>query len=140
MAPEQREALDRFLVYERMADAGEGLHEYDQINDDLVDLARAYLDEHPADDDVPVDEKWLHSVVTRPTRGGFEFGNQIRIVGNDEIGYSLYLHDVMEMRNPTRGDVRLLCKALKIPMNDPEWKCPLCGSGEKGKLHGVGIC
>lgn len=91
-------------------------------------LARAYLAEHPADDDLPVDEAWLLSV------GFIESGfRRLDLQPWGGLGRSLNWTDpsfndawegevVMDFKRlpkpiKTRGDLRLLALALGIELH-----------------------
>lgn len=95
-------------------------------------LARAYLAQHPADDAEPVTEEWLASSINSGELKGrhavglgyyFEgFGVQVRVYRVREMLYTDILQDddnIAIGKIKTRGDLRLLCRALQIPLKEP---------------------
>ncbi len=97
---------------------------WSQDEQNLWTLAQAYLAEHPADDGETVTEEWLPI-------------SAMGIAGTKRLGYIVASRDDLELeivylpqcgplppaisigsrvviRNPTRGDVRRLCNALRI--------------------------
>ena len=97
--------------------------------DDLLTLADAYLAEHPADGETPVDEAWLRSV-------GFELVDidnpeQMIVASIETDGYSLnYFNDGTAsvgahgcwldvwLPCPARGDIRNLARCLGIELRE----------------------
>ena len=97
-------------------------------------LAKAYLADHPADDDEPVTEEWLCSVGAKkddvsvffpsPIQGvpAIEFSKEQAWLTNEDYAG-------VEIKLKTRGDVRRLCAALGIEMKSvcqvpPKgWRC-----------------
>lgn len=103
-------------------------------------LAHLYLAEHPADDDEPADIDWLCDSGAKSSTDGLalilkgDAGPEIvcgvnRRSGEDYVG-SLGLYwsyhgtspkvslSYLIDDDPTRGDVRQLCRGLKIPPTD----------------------
>lgn len=91
---------------------------------DALELANAYLAEHPADEDEPVTEEWLRAIgfnddkefpgyVILLTECGY-----IECIGFDGgVEWMLFGNEL----NPgpqTRGQVRLLCRALGIELKE----------------------
>lgn len=77
-----------------------------------VMLAKAYLTEHLLDDDEPVTEEWLETI-------GFDHGYldaDYWVIECRKLALRLNSYPVKE--NPTRGDVRRLCKALGIELKE----------------------
>lgn len=92
-------------------------------------LSEAYLAEHPADDGEPVTEEWLKSTIGWiPVDGGTDgyIGvDKIIFCKGSENVYSAWLqtsnhyYDMRRIvRVYTRGDVRLLCRALGITLKE----------------------
>ena len=81
---------------------------------DLFVLAQAYIAEHPADDDEPVTDEWLDSV--------FGTDDSLCTEWHDEWGEKITWLDkfgLVSIPMPkTRGDVRRLCRALGIELNE----------------------
>ena len=85
-------------------------------------LAKAYLAEHPADDEEPVTGDWLLSIGFEPDATHLV----LRRFGPDENGkiqvYLLdrrwLLHGTRIKMLCTRGDVRRLCAALRVPLKE----------------------
>ena len=88
----------------------------------LLAIGTAYLAEHPADSDEPIDEAWLRAV-------GFEswtefskadlaiddcvrWAAEYRVISLIDAG-----RDLPHLK--TRGSVRLLCRALGIELKEP---------------------
>ena len=112
-----------------LSEAAERLREYnasssyspDPYNDgseldvDRMVLADAYLDFHPPDSDVPIDEEWLR-IACRKCPGGISTlrvgASQIVVVIRRLVGVS--------KRFETRGDVRQLFRALGIELTETE--------------------
>ncbi len=102
--------------------------------DDAVEVCKAYLLEHPQDDEEPVTEEWLVSVGAKKTGMGGKCAFWLDEKGRDrcmvvEIGKGssvvlLILIDGEKGKQPfyllpetkTRGDVRRLCKALGVEL------------------------
>lgn len=87
-----------------------------------IKLAYAYLAEHPADDELAVDEAWLRSVGFSDTKwdGEVELGRLYAHCGTT-IALSLcgeYSDESVALPCKTRGDVRRLCKALGIELKE----------------------
>lgn len=86
-------------------------------------LAVAYLAEHPADDDEPLTDESLRAI-------GFELdkdapswavviGKKPHRVRITFAGQPCLRIEEMEIKvNPTRGDIRLLCRALGIELKE----------------------
>lgn len=102
--------------------------------DDCEDLANAYLAEHPADDEMPVDVAWLelvgfnnygtatHTSPKDRADGKTELCIEVHATGrkitsvcetHTEVCYYAGVPDVS-----TRGDVRRLARALKIDLKE----------------------
>jgi hypothetical protein len=110
-------------------------------HDLVIDLARAYLAEHPADDGEAVTVEWLRNVgfksppsnpqcpfmfLESPYDDVLKIAAYISVSGRDipfgEIG--LEVNDIEikthhEGKRATRGDVRLLAKVLGIELKEP---------------------
>lgn len=107
-------------------------------------LARAFLEEHPADDETPVDEEWLRSVGFLPNGDDLsEFARKIWSKGDTEdygdkpamhflwsiVDHSAWLEAygtggetlcLVELATKnTRGAVRLMCRSLGIELKVP---------------------
>ncbi len=102
---------------------------------DAFALAKAYLAEHPADDGEAVTEDWLRSLATKTLMCGkeidyhrFKFENGFsRLNIYPDCSVSIERNDdeiPLPLQLNTRGDVRLLCRALGIPLKE---------NGEVGK-------
>lgn len=91
---------------------------------DTVPLVTAYLAEHPADDDEPITERWLLSIGVQHaenTRYVLSQGKYERIwLYFWETGINAELAGGGEIVFATRGDVRRLCAALGIDLNQPK--------------------
>lgn len=91
-------------------------------------LVRAYLAEHPADEDEPADHDWLISVGFIAIGDADDCPARVAIKGNGQMVTVLIGLDVSDLvlncmgisEDPTRGDVRRLCKALGIEMGEGE--------------------
>lgn len=88
----------------------------EQLQQDMMEIADAYLAEHPADDDEPITNEWLTSFGRH-----FEFnGHELAI--NSDGGVELWTHwggesvviDLCDVA--TRGDVRRLLRGLGIKL------------------------
>ena len=98
-----------------------------RVLDDARKLARQYLAEHPADSDLPVTEEWLRSVGFRTDRVLPQQCVTIDSADSEcdsDITYWIFpdneeplLHAEGNVRPATRGAVRLLCRALGIPLS-----------------------
>lgn len=91
-----------------------------------VELARAYLAEHPADEDEPADILWMAGLL-QEAAGNFRYQRQFVIRGPVYVHvaaceggwrYELWCRDEKIKDAPTRGDVRRLCLALGIPLKE----------------------
>ncbi len=113
----------------RQNESGDACYPFDggvMEMEDTRTLAEAYLAEHPADDELEITDDWLRSV-------GFvdidEHGSGMLLQVTDEgpevsIGYrGQWLvggDELSEAAQPkTRGQLRLLSKALGITLNEP---------------------
>lgn len=126
MSDELRAAAERFREYERLADAGEGLQDYEQIDDDIIDLARAYLASSLADDGEPLTMDWWKSL---NSNSRFlckqRYTLQVEDDGSFQMDADVWLEECMLFSIPlphvqTRGDVRRLCAALGIELKEKE--------------------
>lgn len=118
---------------ETQAAAERLLKPYEQVERPWKDgqvVARAYLRaQHPADDDVPVDEEWLQAV-------GFLKGRQ-RLHWETRHGDWYWelgpvrcwpkqnkwmVGGTVVKRQTIRGDVRLLCRALGVELKEGDSK------------------
>jgi hypothetical protein len=102
---------------------------YRGVTADAIVLADAYLAEHPADDGEAITEDWLRSIEHDLQSVGFEF-HVCRNQTTDEWEphhFSIE-HRPDDGEGPifipckmvtTRGDLRLLCRALGIPLPSP---------------------
>jgi hypothetical protein len=97
--------------------------------EDLIDVCRAWLAEHPADDEQSIDTKWLLSL-------GFEWnenetsdylwvnnpksGNKFDFVYLPTSCVWLLSDEINELTLDvrTRGDVRRLCRALRVELGE----------------------
>ena len=93
--------------------------------DGLRTLARAYLLDHPADDGEPVTEEWLRSVGSEPLDGVAQHAWKLGLFVNlaIQVDGSIVLNvdrfrATLKRGIATRADVRLLCKALGIPLKE----------------------
>lgn len=89
-----------------------------RLADAICDVTQAYLAEHSADDDEPLTDEWLVSA------GFTDDENENLSLGPMELflfsgGYELLIdHSSGEYRFRTRGDVRRLCRALGIILEE----------------------
>ena len=100
--------------------------------DDCGDLVSAYLAEHPADDQLPVDSQWMNSLdgwrasvdigehqvwsfVREDPEDFFMLHIEARRTGKNFV---FRLNSGFGVKNPTRGDVRRLARALKIDLKE----------------------
>ena len=100
---------------------------YELYQKDKEAVVAAYLAEHPPDSELAIDEAWLRSVGWIWTEAGtgipnhwawrgivlakFGDGWRVQIGGNE----NLWEH----FAEPTRGNLRLLCRALGIQLATP---------------------
>lgn len=134
MSDDVRAAAERFREYERRVDAGESPKAVDYLvhDDDLADLARAYLAEHPADDGEPVSEAWLESVglvsdgppnptytaESKGSRGGPVCTLNVELwMGCDGFSVGTVYRELIPTAD-TRGEFRALCRVLRIPLTE----------------------
>ena len=134
MTPEQKAALDRLLRHEAITGMdfrespyfveGRGVDESLRLPDVRIAMLLC-LAEHPADDDEPVTEEWLRSVGFCDTEYMSSLENgPLEYVLEEEVyfpeNWILNGGDPPEsMSIKTRGDVRRLCRALGIQLNEP---------------------
>lgn len=98
---------------------------------DMNKLACAYLAEHPADEDEPVTSEWIRSVAAVYWEAGKESywpGHELRFsekIGDNPGGFYIWnegphSHSQKPSYMPikTRGQVRLLCRALGIELKE----------------------
>lgn len=98
---------------------------------DAMALAHAYLTEHPADEDEPVTEEWLRTIAhpnPLSTRVyGFTIfacGIQVKVVPHRIREFEFQIELCQDDQNialgkaKTRGQVRLLCRALGIELKE----------------------
>lgn len=94
-------------------------------------VARAYLAEHPADDDTPVDSVWLQIAGAKPSTlspaiYGYTFeglGLSLNICRDQRQRWMATLTqddtDIPLGEHKSRGDVRALCCGFGIPLTEP---------------------
>jgi hypothetical protein len=101
-----------------------------ELMDDATALARAWLTEHPTDDDTPFDVDWLAEVgflrngptgwPRRMEAGDANCSVQFWCV-DEEWTICDAVGDTIAIRGPkTRGDVRRLCRCLGVPIGGPQ--------------------
>lgn len=92
----------------------------DKTYDDLADVALAYLSEHPADDDEPIDEAWLRTINCthdlEPGGASFRWDATSMLITEDGVTFDTKAGYGCNVKLKTRRDVRLLCKALGIEL------------------------
>ena len=98
------------------------------VDDDYRTLARAFLREHPGDEDVGVDEAWLSSTFGRLASCGrkryaLHFATRLGLVLSwcppcGDLPACLCIETAVIVTAPTRGDVRRLCKCLGVPITE----------------------
>jgi hypothetical protein len=97
-----------------------GLH-YGAYIDDCGELAEAWLAEHPADDETLVDVEWLatRKAISHDenSRHWWTIDSCVTFRIRDD-GISIWIGDHFVMANPTRGDVRRLCRALRVELGE----------------------
>lgn len=94
------------------------------LSKDVIDVANAYLAEHPADDALPIDELWLRGVGFKPR--GIEGDLWLwplhwRHFSGEVVLQPAQLeiwHGVLRGHPKTRGDLRRLCAALGINLKE----------------------
>lgn len=100
----------------------------------MMQVARAYLAEHPPDDGQKTTEEWLEIVGLPLATPGYGIRlTEVLSLWDSSIGWSLYFHDGDgdafmldgEKSGPraivnagTRGRVRSICKTLNIPLKE----------------------
>lgn len=89
---------------------------------DVAAVARAYLTEHPADDDEPLSAAWLDKCLPRSKDVGFSGEVLWQFGPFDTLSMYPEREDVArvfarEIR--TRGQLRRLCAALGVPLTEP---------------------
>jgi hypothetical protein len=103
----------------------------ERLRDKMIRLAKAYLDEHPADDGEAVTEEWLRAVGF-DKQGLLWFGGARLYIGakwdggthSAEIqvgggsGYYGCDHTIDLPKPQTRGEVRRLCQCLGIEIKE----------------------
>jgi hypothetical protein len=88
---------------------------------DASTVVQAYLDEHMVDDDEAITEEWLRSVAMHcRDNGSFVIGfSEHRFVVELVIESWMVRKDQIPIHIiNTRGELRLLCKALGVGMNE----------------------
>ena len=112
-----------FAIYGEDDAATQGWH-------DRKILAEAYIAEHPADDETGLSVEWMTAVGFRQTGAGWwrvgKHGRETLALDyhdNTESGdvFSLPTNRFMPLRVlvATRGQLRRLCAALGVPLNNP---------------------
>ena len=83
---------------------------------DITDVCRAYLSEHRPDDDTLADVEWCKTLKEwdRSRDGDFYRGFCGLAIGFYKGEPRLWCGGTVVKVGPTRGDVRELCKALKL--------------------------
>jgi len=94
-------------------------------------LADEYIADHPADDDETVTESWVcesfafgDTSYANNQKRYVIFGDGLRLIAFATHGpkcwdWSLWCGKMKVKDDPTRGDVRLLCRALGIELKEP---------------------
>ena len=82
--------------------------------------ADAYLAEHPADDDKAATVEWIESVGFVQTHS-FAW----RLVANEKFSFhhdanitQFSVEGVWHVKDPTRGDIRGVCRAMRIELRE----------------------
>lgn len=128
MTNELREAAERRRnPYPRASKSGgkdyDSYYVHQQEWEDMTRLADAYADEHPPDDETPIDESWLRAVCQHFTHdagwtdtAGVRF--IVTVLGHSQV-IDLDKDDVFTLpRLTTRGQLRRLCAALGIELKE----------------------
>lgn len=97
----------------------QGMHyPYPTAVDDAIILADAYLAEHPVDEDELATVEWMESigfVKTHPF--AWRFGQKERLYFHHDANITQFgVEGAFHRKDPNRGDVRQLCKALGIDL------------------------
>ena len=117
-----REAAQRVIMYlSDSPDSGATVG-------DIHDVCRAWLAEHPADDDIAVTVEWLQSVGLinqwyDDAWGTNQYGEEIGIAicvpsGGVMLATNGYITAPKDLVCPTRGDVRRLARALRVELGE----------------------
>jgi hypothetical protein len=92
---------------------------------DAYKVADAYLAEHPADDGEPITADWLRSALP-VTRSVFPSKDCVSFLIDCKFDIECFfgrrwvaVFSVFILEMKTRGDVRLLCRALQIDLTEP---------------------
>tara|TARA_R110000803_G_scaffold75124_5_gene139431 strand:- start:4451 stop:4858 length:408 start_codon:yes stop_codon:yes gene_type:complete len=131
MKSEVKEALERWRENQRTDYAND-----EGITDDAFELAEAFSEEHPADDEDPVTSKWLLSVGGKSALGGTQYVIQTGTIMVLVESLAQNLGVGVARRQPnntvamavtpvasggcTRGDVRRLCSAVGCVLVEKE--------------------
>ncbi len=84
------------------------------------DMANGFLAEHPAGDEIAVDEAWLRSVgAVQDSRFSGRWILPVSAWVVTVHGECLWLNGAIVVGHPTRGAVRRLCAALGISLKEP---------------------
>jgi hypothetical protein len=125
MSDELRAAAEQILAGE-IVGVGSGYVTTKEFPESWKALARCYLSDHPQDDGELVTEEWLDRVLPMKNDSNWTLFKhmplQIEIEG-PHGGFWLWIltdeevpHRIREIK--TRGDVRLLCRALGIELKE----------------------
>lgn len=117
MSKQVREAAQRVIKH-----LGDSLNSGATVGD-MYDVCRAWLAEHPDDDDTLVDVAWMdkcEKLFTNDADDGVVYfdrceGIEICISGSDIV---LMFCGVTLIESPTRGDVRRLARGLRVELGE----------------------
>jgi len=125
MTDEQKAAVERLRAGRYDDHKRQDMFNFSRIRmNDCVELAHLYLDEHPADDADPADYDWLNALrsendqplsmlAVRLCDDGFH----LMAPGRPSEGID-GLNDYVAPHPATKGDVRRLCAALGVPLEE----------------------
>lgn len=129
MPPEELNALE--MIRDMVDGKLDLANESDECLNDIWIAAQIALREHPADDDETVTESWVcesfafgDTSYANNQKRYVIFGDGLRLIAFATHGpkcwdWSLWCGKMKVKDDPTRGDVRRLCRALGIELKEP---------------------
>lgn len=93
----------------------DGIYASDKQLEDRRLIAKAYLAEHPADNDEPITDSWLRKIGFQDMETGLESQDHVVIVNAWGMDFTVCNG---KPKPETRGDVRRLAKALGLELKE----------------------
>lgn len=102
--------------------AVENSWDYEWTHHYSIKVAEAFLEQNKADDDIAVDIGWVDDTFTRDTDRFWELDPddslKLYIFVDSDNAVRIKSYGATLQTNPTRGELRMLCRAMGVDIGD----------------------